>query len=121
RPLLGAPHARFRRQRTCGLKGYVREVPQAVMPPSARWRRCCSLTFEPPQRDVPKSPFFGGRLMPSAGIPLRPSFVRSSHVRIARALFPACNKNDQGGEAQMKLRRRTFLHLPAGPAALPPV
>ena len=29
-------------------------------------------------------PLFGGRLMPSAGIPLRPSFVRSIHARIAR-------------------------------------
>ena len=43
-----------------------------------------SLAFEPAQRDVPKSPLFGGRLMPSAGIPLRPSFVRSIHARIAR-------------------------------------
>src|SRR4249920_1704493 len=50
------------RPRSC----YVAEVPQAVMPPFVRWRRRCNLTFEPPQRDVPKS-LFGGRLMPSAG------------------------------------------------------
>ena len=31
-----------------------------------------------------ESPLFGGRLMPSAGIPLRPSFVRSIHACIAR-------------------------------------
>jgi len=33
-----------------------------------------------------RSPLFGGMLMPSAGIPLRPSFVRSIHARIARPL-----------------------------------
>jgi hypothetical protein len=41
------------------------------------------LKFEPARRDMPKS-LLGGRLMPSAGILLRPSFLWSIHARIAR-------------------------------------
>jgi len=47
-------------------------------------RGWCSLIFEPPPAGYAEVPFFGGKLMPSAGIPLRPSFVRSIHACIAR-------------------------------------
>ena len=59
--------------------------------------------------------------MPSAGIPLRPSFVRSIHARIARPRPFTRVHSDQGGGRQMKLPRRNFLHLAAGAAALPAV
>ena len=55
--------------------------------------------------------------MPSAGIPLRPSFVRSIHARVARPR-PFTRVQYQGG-TPMKLPRRHFLHLAAGAAALP--
>src|SRR5262249_42989200 len=42
-----------------------------------------SLTFEPPQRDVPKS-LFWRQADAVGGHPLRPSFVRSIHARVAR-------------------------------------
>src|SRR5262249_60663476 len=51
--------------------------------------------------------------MPSAGIPLRPSFVRSIHARVARPFSRAREGTP------MKLPRRQFLHLAAGAAALP--
>src|SRR5262249_51994254 len=56
-------------------------------------------------------------LMPSAGIALRPSFVRSIHARIAR-LRPFTRVQ---GRTPMKLPRRNLLHLAAGAAALPAV
>src|SRR5262245_30755790 len=56
--------------------------------------------------------------MPSAGIPLRPSFVRSIHARIARSR-PFTRVLRSGRRTPMKLPRRTFLHLAAGAAALP--
>src|SRR5262252_10373107 len=60
--------------------------------------------------------------MPSAGIPLRPSFVRSIHARIdAPAPFTRVQKTVRQ-EDEMKLpHRRQFLHLAAGAAALPAV
>src|SRR5262245_8124106 len=57
--------------------------------------------------------------MPSAGIRLRPSFVRSIHARIVRPR-PFSRAHDQG-RTPMKLPRREFLHLAAGAAALPAV
>src|SRR5262245_2519637 len=60
-------------------------------------RGWCSLTFEPHRRDVPKS-LFGGRLMPSAGILLRPSFLQSIASR-ARDAF-TCQCRVQGGGCQ---------------------
>src|SRR5438445_8319139 len=56
--------------------------------------------------------------MPSAGIPLRPSFVRSIHARIARPR-PFLARARSGRRTPMKLPRRQFLHLAAGAAALP--
>src|SRR5262245_36088467 len=55
--------------------------------------------------------------MPSAGIPLRPSFVRSIQARIARSRpLHACWIRRR---TPMKLpHRRQFLHLAAGTAAL---
>jgi hypothetical protein len=54
-------------------------VERSVPTSSARWRMtsvCMDVTnFRAAQRDVPKSPF-SGRLMPSASIPFRPSFMR---------------------------------------------
>ncbi len=65
------------------LSCYVAQVPQAVMPlPPVAWLMYPNLRADPTGRA--EVPFFGGRLMPSAGIPLRPSFVRSIHARIAR-------------------------------------
>src|SRR5262249_6827123 len=64
-------------------------------------------------------PLFGGRLMPSAGIPLRPSFVRSIHARRPRP-FTRVQQRRSGRRTPMKLpHRRQFLHLAAGAAALP--
>src|SRR5215475_10312592 len=57
--------------------------------------------------------------MPSAGIPLRPSFVRSIHAHIGPAPIYARAKDDQCRRTPMKLPRRNFLHLAAGAAALP--
>src|SRR5262245_45943139 len=60
--------------------------------------------------------------MPSAGIPLRPSFVRSIHARIARPRqFTRVKSRRTGGRPAMKIPRRRFLHLAAGAAALPAV
>src|SRR5262245_45075446 len=60
--------------------------------------------------------------MPSAGIPLRPSFVRSIHARIARLrLFARAQIRSISQGDAMKLPRRTFLHLAAGASALPAV
>src|SRR5215469_16577617 len=50
--------------------------------------------------------------MPSAGIPLRPSLVRSIHLA-SRA------RAQHRRRTPMKLLRRNFLHLAAGAAALP--
>ena len=51
---------------------------------------------------MPKSLLFGGKLMPSAGIPLGPSFVRSIQARIARPRpLRACNADDQGARRQL--------------------
>src|SRR5262249_46545463 len=60
--------------------------------------------------------------MPSAGIPIRPSFVRSIHARIdAPAPFTRVQKTVRQ-EDEMKLpHRRKFLHLAAGAAALPAI
>src|SRR5262249_13387108 len=58
--------------------------------------------------------------MPSAGIPLRPSFGRSIHARIARPR-PFLARARSGRRTPMKLPRRRFLHLAAGAAALPAV
>src|SRR5438445_7208772 len=58
--------------------------------------------------------------MPSAGIPLRPSFVRSIHARIARPR-PFLARARSGRRTPMRLPRRQFLHLAAGAAALPAV
>src|SRR5262249_23187293 len=58
--------------------------------------------------------------MPSAGIPLRPSFVRSIHARIARPRpFTRVQQRRSGRRTPMKLLRRQFLHLAAGAAAVP--
>src|SRR5262245_59232701 len=91
------------------------------MPPSFRWRRGCSLTFEPPLSGTCRSPPFSGRVMPAAGIPLRPSFVRSIHARIARPRpFTRVQQRRSGRRTPMKRpHRRQFLHLTAGAAALP--
>src|SRR5262245_59023615 len=60
--------------------------------------------------------------MPSAGIPLRPSFVRSIHARVARPRpFTRVQQRRSGRRTPMKLPRRNFLHLAAGAAALPVV
>src|SRR5262245_46242775 len=59
--------------------------------------------------------FAGSMLMPSAGIPLGPSFVRSIHALIARSR-PFVRV--QGTGDAMKLLRRNFLHLAAGAGAL---
>src|SRR6266545_895580 len=60
--------------------------------------------------------------MPSAGIPLRPSFVRSIHARIVRPRrFTRVQQRRSGRRTPMKLPRRRFLHLAAGAAALPAV
>src|SRR5262245_39358805 len=56
--------------------------------------------------------------MPSAGIPLRPSFVRSIHARIARPR-PSTRETRSGRRTPMKLPRRRFMHLAAGAVALP--
>src|SRR6478672_4002081 len=59
--------------------------------------------------------------MPSAGIPLRPSFVRSIHARITRHA-PFLTRARSGRKTPMKLsHRRQFLHLAAGAGALPAV
>src|SRR6266542_1727923 len=57
--------------------------------------------------------------MPSAGIPLRPSFVRSIHARIAPAPFWA--RARPWRRTPMKPPRRKFLRLAVGAAALPVV
>src|SRR5262245_29776649 len=59
--------------------------------------------------------------MPSAGIPLRPSFVRSIHARIARPRPFTRVQQRRSGRTPMKLPRRKFLHLATGAAALPAV
>src|SRR5687768_12694641 len=59
--------------------------------------------------------------MPSAGILLRPSFVRFIHPRIAAPICPCVQQKRSGRRTPMKLPRRKFLHLAAGAAALPPV
>src|SRR5262245_26031013 len=57
--------------------------------------------------------------MPSAGIPLRPSFVRSIHARIVCPRpFTRVPQRRSGRRTPMKLPRRNFLHLAAGAAAL---
>src|SRR6516225_9630570 len=56
--------------------------------------------------------------MPSAGIPLRPSFMRSIHAGIARPR-PFTRERRSGRRTPMKLPRRKFLHLAAGAVALP--
>src|SRR6266508_7048235 len=55
--------------------------------------------------------------MPSAGVPLRPSFVRSTHARIAR-LRPFTRAREEDAN---ETSRRQFLHLAAGAVALPAV
>src|SRR6516225_8740143 len=57
--------------------------------------------------------------MPSAGIQLRPSFVRSIHARIVcpRPITRVQQRRSWRG-TPMKLPRRNFLHLGAGAAAL---
>src|SRR6516164_6685793 len=57
--------------------------------------------------------------MPSAGIPLKPSFVRSIHARIVcpRPITRVQQRRSWRG-TPMKLPRRNFLHLGAGAAAL---
>src|SRR5262245_35004326 len=58
--------------------------------------------------------------MPSAGIPLRPSFVRSIHARIVCPRpFARVPQRRSGRRTPMKLpQRRQVLHLAAGAAAL---
>src|SRR5262249_55106443 len=73
-------------------------------------------TFEPPQRDVPKS-LFGGRLMLSAGTSLRHLMSLFYSHRVP-ALGCTRDCDGQRGNA-MKLPRRQFLHLTASAAAFP--
>src|SRR5262249_16843255 len=59
--------------------------------------------------------------MPSAGIPLRPSFVRSIHARIVRPRPFTRAINAIRKRTPMKISRRNFLHLAAGAVAVPVV
>ena len=97
------------------------DTPSWTFPPSRAQKSDVALRSSRPTGRA-EVPFFGGRLMPSAGIPLRPSFVRSIHARIARPRpFTRVQYRRSGRRTPMKLPRRQFLHLAAGAAALPAV
>src|SRR5262245_21826540 len=60
--------------------------------------------------------------MPSAGILLRPSFMRSIHARVARPrAFARVQQRQSARGTPMKIPRRTFLRLAVGAAELPAV